>query len=181
MKYIIKTERLGLRNWTNKDLLPMSALNADHRVMEYFPSIQNASKTSQFIKRMQDHFNNHGYCYFAVDKLETHEFIGFIGLCNQDFENNYTPFVDIGWRLSTKHWGNGYATEGARACLQYAWNHTDLTEIFCVFTKSNKPSENVATKLNFSLKEVFNHPLLSDYPTLQSCKLLSLKKPLGKG
>ena len=70
-----------------------------------------------------------GYCYFAVDQLNDGSFIGFIGFCYQTYESQFTPSVDIGWRLNKKYWNNGFATEGAKKCLDYGFNKLGLKNI----------------------------------------------------
>ncbi len=118
MDYIFTSQRLGFRNWLDSDLPKMAAINADEEVMRFFPSTQTKAKTEEFIKRMQAQFEKHGFCYFAVEILESKALIGFIGLSEQTYKADFTPCVDIGWRLGRTHWGKGYATEGAKRVLQ---------------------------------------------------------------
>ena len=59
---------------------------------------------------MQNQFAEKGFCYFAVDKLENSEFIGLICLSEQTFEADFTPCIDIGWRLASAEWNKGNAT-----------------------------------------------------------------------
>ena len=99
IEYIIKTERLGLRNWRSSDLEPFTKMSQDEEVMNYFPKLLSKEECNDFIKRMQLHFKNFGFCYFAVDIIETREFIGFTGMLNQNYKSNFTPCIDVGWRL----------------------------------------------------------------------------------
>jgi RimJ/RimL family protein N-acetyltransferase len=115
--YLFTSERLGFRNWIASDIDRMSEINSDKKVMEFFPCVQSNEQTKLFVKRMQKHFDRTDFCYFAVDVLKSAELIGFIGLAEQTFEADFTPCVDIGWRLHTSAWNKGYATEGAKACL----------------------------------------------------------------
>ena len=101
--------------------------------------------------------------------LETGEFIGFIGLAYQDYETEFTPATDIGWRLKKSAWGNGYATEGARRCLEYAFKDLKLDKIISTCTLNNTKSENVMRKIGMSRKGEFNHPRLKDYPAHEKC------------
>ena len=57
-------------------------------------------------------------------------FIGYIGLHHTNFETDFCPCIEIGWRLCENSWGRGYATEGARACLEYAYRQLQLSEIY---------------------------------------------------
>jgi RimJ/RimL family protein N-acetyltransferase len=81
--YLFQSKRLGFRNWIESDIQQMAEINADARVMAYFPNIKTMDETREFILRMQQQFSKKGFCYFAVDKLENGEFIGFIGLSEQ--------------------------------------------------------------------------------------------------
>lgn len=79
-KYIFTSGRLGFRNWILSDIDPLHEINSDEKTMEFFPSILTRTQTIEFVKRMKKQFEDKGFCYFAVDKLETNQFIGFIGL-----------------------------------------------------------------------------------------------------
>jgi len=173
--YIFKSERLGFRNWTEKDTPKMIIINSDSKVMGFFPSLQNKEQTEQFIDRMKSQFLKNGFCYFAVDKLENFEFIGFIGISEQNFEADFTPCIDIGWRLSQKEWGKGYATEGAKKCLDFAFNDIGIKTVKSICPVINVKSERVMEKIGMKKKKIFNHPLLKKYPKLESCVLYEKK------
>lgn len=176
-RYIIKTERLGLRIWEDNDLKEMTVLNQDEKVMEFFPSTQDKVKTQAFIKRMQAHQTKHGYCYFAADRLDSSEFVGFIGLCRQTYLTDRPPFTDIGWRLKQTAWGKGFATEGAKACLEFAFEEMKLEKIYSVCSLINVKSENVMQKIGMKKEMEFKHPLLGDYPELETCAFYVIERP----
>ena len=178
-KYIFESERLGFRTWLPSDLVPMAALNADAEVMRHFPGTQSIEQTKAFLSRMNEQFDQRGYCYFAVDLLEQESFIGFIGLSYQSFDIEQTPFVDIGWRLARMHWGNGYATEGARKCLRFGFEQLRQEKIYAVATSQNKASINVMEKVGMTYVADFEHPTLRDYPQLRSCVLYKSQRPSG--
>lgn len=175
-RYIFTTARLGFRNWEALDIPKLAAINADPKVMEHFPSTFDLQRTEDFIKRMQKQFSEKGFCYFAVDRLTDHEFIGFIGISEQTFEAEFTPCVDIGWRLSQTYWGKGYATEGAKACLDFAFNTIGLQTIKSICPVSNDKSEHVMEKIGMKQTAYFKHPLLKDYPHLEECVLYEIDK-----
>lgn len=177
MHYTIQTERLGLRNWKDSDLKAMTALNKDPKVMQYFPSMPDEAATLAYIKRMQAQFAKTQYCYFAAEILATQEFIGFIGLMYQDYEAEFTPCVDIGWRLKQTAWGKGYATEGAKTCLGYAFNNLKIDTIYSVAPLVNTPSISVMKKIGMSLSSTFKHPKLGNFPVLETCALYLIHKP----
>src|SRR3546814_7232971 len=141
MTYVVRSERLGFRRWQEAEVEPMRASNADAAVMEYFPSPQDQAETLAFIKRMQLQFDEKGFCYYAVDSLVDGAFIGFIGLSEKTFIADFTPCVDIGWRLAKNAWNQGFATEGRSE------EHTSELQslmrisydVFCLKTKKQQP------------------------------------------
>jgi len=168
-KYIIKTSRLGLRNWQDSDIENATMMNADMAVMEFFPNIWSRQETEKFIKRMQTHFSEHGFCYFAVDELNTGNFIGFTGLLHQTYQTNFTPFIDIGWRLMPNAWGKGFATEGANACLNYAFHTLNLPTIFAIAPELNLKSQKVMQKIGMTEYAHFIHPKIDPGNPLKKC------------
>jgi RimJ/RimL family protein N-acetyltransferase len=175
-KYIFKSERLGFRNWVKEDLAEFTKINSDPKVMEHFPNTLNIDETKEFIQRLQNHYNEKGYNYFATEIIETGELIGFIGLAFQTYESSFCPVTDIGWRLKKSAWGKGYATEGAKKCLEYAFNELKIDTIVSVCTINNKNSESVMKKIGMTKKGGFKHPKLKDYPEYENCIWYEIKK-----
>ena len=169
MNYLFKSERLGFRNWLASDTEKMIAISSTENIMRFFPAIATPKQTEDFIQRMKHLFNEKGYCYFAVDLLATSEFIGFIGLNDITYEAPFSPGTDIGWRLDEKHWGKGFATEGALCCLNYAGRILNKKTIIATAPEINIPSISVMTKIGMTKKLHFNHPKLTDYPGLEKC------------
>jgi RimJ/RimL family protein N-acetyltransferase len=174
MTYIFKSERLGFRNWCKDDEPKMSSINADPEAMAFFPSTQSLDQTCTFIAKMQNQLAIKGYTYFAVDLLENNNFIGFIGLSDQVYEAEFTPCIDIGWRLDATYWGNGLATEGAKACLHYGFTNLGLEKIVSVAPKINLPSEQVMKKIGMHKVKEFVHPLLLFNERLKTCVLYEI-------
>ena len=167
--YIFKSKRLGFRNWTKEDLTEFAKINADSEVMKYFPNMLTLQETSEFIVRLQKHYKNNGYNYFATEIMDTRELIGFIGLAYQEYETEFNPATDIGWRLKKSAWGKGYASEGAKRCLEFAFGELGLEKIVSTCTIRNKKSENVMKKLGMIKKGEFKHPKLDKYHDYQKC------------
>ncbi len=163
-KYLFKSERLGFRHWRSKDLDAFAKLNSDEAVMEHFPKTLSKEEVEIFIVQLKEHFVKNGFTYYATEILATKEFIGMIGLAFQEYQTNYTPAIDIGWRLKRGAWGKGYATEGAKRCLEYGFNELGITKIISVCTVENTKSENVMKKIGMTKIGEFNHPELVNYP-----------------
>jgi len=91
LNYLFTSARLGFRNWHISDTDAMAEINADPEVMAFFPGIKSKAETARFIERMQAQFAEKGFCYFAVDRLDRQQFIGFIGISEQRFAADFTP------------------------------------------------------------------------------------------
>lgn len=173
-QYLFKSERLGFRNWLESDVELMAEINADKKVMEFFPAIASKDQTIGFIDKMKQQFEKKGFCYYAVDKLENNKFIGFIGLSEKTIEAVFTSCIDIGWRLSSSEWNKGYATEGAKRCLDHAAEVLKLEKIVSIAPKINKKSEQVMKKIGMEKVLDFVHPLLTNDERLRDCVLYQI-------
>ncbi|WP_235016243.1 GNAT family N-acetyltransferase [Aquimarina sp. AU474] len=174
--YLFQSSRLGFRNWTDTDINILSEINEDDDVMEFFPFKPSKKDTQNFMQRMRSMLDEKGFCYFAVDIIENKEFIGFIGLCEQTYLNDLGPFVDIGWRLKKSIWNQGFATEGAKACLDYGFNQVGLDEIYSVAPEINIKSELIMKKIGMQRIKTFEHPKLTDDLRLKDCVLYQISK-----
>jgi len=175
-EYIFKSDRLGFRNWNKSDLTEFAKINADLEVMKHFPKPLTEIETAAFIDRLKNHYIKHGFNYFATEILESGELIGFIGLAFQDYKTDFTPAVDIGWRLKKGVWEKGYATEGAKKCLELAFNELNLEKIISTCTEKNSKSENVMKKIGMEKMGVFKHPKLKEYPEYEKCICYGINK-----
>jgi RimJ/RimL family protein N-acetyltransferase len=157
----IPTERLVLRSWRAGDRMPFTSLNADPQVMEFMPHRLSVDESDAFADRIENHFRQHGFGLCAVELRSNGTFIGFVGLHVPSFQTVFTPCVEIGWGLATAYWGQGLATEGARAIVRFAFEELGLEEIVS-FTVANLRSRRVMEKLSMKRDpaEDFNHPRL---------------------
>jgi 3-dehydroquinate dehydratase/shikimate dehydrogenase len=158
----IRTERLLLRPWTQEDFEPFEKMNADPRVMECFPSVLTKVESDETAKRFKEGIEERGWGLWAVSVLGGAEFIGFIGLNPVGFDAPFTPAVEVGWRLSHEFWNHGYATEGALACLYFAFETLHFDEIVSFTVVRNQRSRRVMEKIGMhhDPKDDFDHPRL---------------------
>lgn len=154
----------------------MTAISLDPKVMEFFPTTRTPEQTKGFVKKMQEMFDDKGYCYFAVDVLEPGKFIGFIGLCYQTYNVPFAPFVDVGYRLAVEAWGKGLATEGAARCLNYGFNELGIHTIKAIAVEQNTKSTHVMEKIGMKKALHFTHPELSDWPEYENCVCYSISQ-----
>jgi len=163
----LRTERLLLRRWLSEDLEPFAALNADDRVTATLAGSIDRAASDALAARWDASFDTQGFGYWAVEVPGAASFIGAVGLFAPTFEAHFTPCVEIGWRLAFDHWGKGYATEGAKAALDFGFNQAGLDEIVSFTAKSNLKSRAVMERLGMlhDPKDDFGHERLGkDHP-----------------
>jgi RimJ/RimL family protein N-acetyltransferase len=159
----LSTERLLLRPWRPHDLDPFAALNADLRVMEFFPSVLSRHESDALAARIAAHIDTHRWGLWAVEVPGATAFAGYIGLAVPSFAAAFTPCVEIGWRLAHEHWGQGYAIEGARAALSFGFAALKLPEIVSFTVPANLRSRRVMERLGMTHDPAddFDHPGLT--------------------
>jgi len=160
----LSTARLLLRRWGDADRGPFAALNADPEVMRYFRGPLDRAASDAFIDRIESSFDELGYGLWAVELRSSGEFIGFTGLARQTFAAHFTPAVEVGWRLARSAWGHGYASEAARAALDFAFDVAGLEEVVSTTTRTNERSQAVMRRLGMTYDAVddFPYPLLPE-------------------
>lgn len=174
---ILETERLILRPWRDEDLGPFAKLNADPRVMEYFPSLLTREESDQLANKIRTKIDERGWGAWAISLKNGSDFIGFIGLDNVLFDAPFTPAVEIGWRLAYDYWGKGYAIEGAAACLKYGFERLHLNVIVAFTAVQNMRSRRVMERIGMhhDPNDDFNHPELPNGNWLQRHVLYRIK------
>ena len=159
---MFETKRLILRAWRDSDIPAFAAMNQDPKVMAFFPATLNSDATKALVKRIREHFNTHGFGLFAVEIKATGELIGFVGLMIPTFSAHFTPCVEIGWRIASAYWKQGYATEAAKMVLHLAFEQYGLKEVVAFTAAVNLPSIAVMKKigLQHDPRDDFDHPKL---------------------
>lgn len=165
MTYIkqLKTDRLILRQWQDKDLPLFADINADPLVMKYYPEVLSRHMSNGMAYRLKELIAEKSWGFWAVELIKENEFIGFVGLHEPDYDLPVTPCVEIGWRLDSNYWGNGYATEAASACLKFAFEELYLNEVYSFTSVSNTNSRKVMERINMTnMKHNFEHPIIPE-------------------
>jgi RimJ/RimL family protein N-acetyltransferase len=160
---LIETERLRLRNWRDADLDPFATLNADPRVMEFFPRALDRAASDALVARERARIGARGYGLYAAEAKDTGRLIGFIGLADVTFAAAFAPAVEIGWRLSRDSWGSGYASEGAAAVVDDAFTRLGLQSLVSFTAEWNARSRRVMEKIGMAhdAEGDFLHPAIA--------------------
>lgn len=139
---ITATKRLVLRNWQEKDRDLFHEINSDPVVMEFFPFLRTRAQSNELFERLRDIIANTGLGFFALADRDTDSVMGFCGLSRVTKLEPDLPdgTVEIGWRLSRRHWGQGYITEAAEKLLEFGFLEKDLNEIVSFAVATNERS-----------------------------------------
>jgi ribosomal-protein-alanine N-acetyltransferase len=162
--FVMETPRLRLRTWEPEDREPFANLNGDRRVMEFLGGVISPEESHAAADRIDVHFRQHGFGPFVMELRETGVFIGGVGPHVVPFESQFTPAVELVWRLAFDHWGRGYATEGARAALDYCGETLRLKEVVALTVPANLRSRRVMEKIGMIHDAAgdFDHPRLAE-------------------
>jgi RimJ/RimL family protein N-acetyltransferase len=160
---IIETERLALRCLTMDDLDALAAIYRDPEVREYFPEgTLTHEETREELEWIIDvYYGRYGFGLWATLHKETNAFIGRCGLLPWEIDGRSE--VEVAYLLARPYWGQGLATEAARAILTYGFEQLNLSRLICLIDPANAASVNVAVKIGMSLEretEVDGEPTL---------------------
>jgi RimJ/RimL family protein N-acetyltransferase len=176
---VIETERLILRTWEQEDVDDYYRINQDPKVIEFLLGPLTIQEVKDFMAAMNEQFAKLNFTLFAVEAKLSGNLIGFIGLNPPNWQSHFSPCVEIGWRLGSQYWHQGYATEGAKAVLDYGFNRCHLTEIVSFTVPANIRSIRVMEKIGMQ-RDVdgdFAHPKLASDHKLSKHVLYKIKRP----
>ena len=161
----IETERLYLRQWQASDFATFADMNADPEVMQYFPKLLTPRVSDIIANKCQQLIADNGWGLWAVslkvDEENSGGFIGFVGLNDTHADMSFAPAVEIAWRLHSNYWGQGYATEAARASLNFAFTELGLDEVVSFTAVINKRSQLIMQRIGMTdTQDNFYHPAL---------------------
>jgi RimJ/RimL family protein N-acetyltransferase len=146
----LETERLVLRNYRLSDFEDHYKLCADPEMMRYLLGGKPMSRLEAWrhMAFLVGHWELLGYGYFAAEEKTSGRFVGRIGFTNPEG----WPGFEIGWSIAPEFQGKGYATEGGRFLLKYAFDEMGKDHVISVIHPDNKPSIKVAERLGEKLE-----------------------------
>jgi RimJ/RimL family protein N-acetyltransferase len=176
LKMIPDTERLNIREISEKDLDGIIKLNSDIQVMEFFPKILSYDESKIFLNKLILHQKEFGFSMNSLYLKETNEFVGLTGLIKPSFEADFTNHYEIGWKILPKFWGKGLVVEAARDCLNFGFEVLGEKKIISFTSKLNLKSKRVMEKLAMNYVKNFEHPFIQSSHKLCEHVLFELKK-----
>ncbi|MDN3454504.1 MULTISPECIES: GNAT family N-acetyltransferase [unclassified Psychrobacter] len=163
---MIETERLYLRQWQSSDFASFAEINANPEVMRYFPKLLTTKVSDIIANKCQQLIQDNGWGLWAIGLKDREEnsghFIGFVGLNDTHTDMSFAPAVEIAWRLHSDYWGQRYATEAARASLDFAFTELGLEEVVSFTAVINKRSQLIMQRIGMiDTQDNFYHPALN--------------------
>jgi len=151
---ILETERLSLREITADDLDDLLEIWGDPEAMRLFPRTLDHQAMREWIERNQRRYEEHGHGLWAVILRSEQKLVGDCGLAVQEVGG--VEELEVGYHFNRKYWGRGFATEAARACMDYAFERLGRRRIISMIRPENAPSRRVAERNGLRIeKEVF--------------------------
>lgn len=176
----MRTERLILRNWEDRDRDLFHRINSDERVMEFFPFRRDRATADAKMDEFRGWIEEDGYGFAAAEIAATGECIGFVGLLDTDHVPSLpNGAIEIGWRLVPEFWGKGYVTEAAEAWLAFGFETLKLDEIVSFAVADNQRSTAVMKRLGMRADPAadFDPPAIPDsHPHLKRHVLYRLSR-----
>lgn len=164
---MITTDRLALRPPVDADRPGVAEMNGDPRVGDWLGGVRDRAASDAFLDQHMAHIAEHGFGFWVVERKADARVIGMTGLWWVPPELGMAPVVEIGWRFRPDAWGQGYATEAARAALDHGFEKLKLPEIIAFTARTNLASQNVMRRLGMvhAPERDFEHPgLAEDHP-----------------
>ncbi len=156
----LATDRLILRAFRDADRSAFAAMNADPIVMEHFPATLDRAASDALLDRIRERWAADGHGLWAVERRSDGAFLGFTGLARLA----YLEQPEVGWRFVPSAWGQGFATEAARAALRFGFDNLAVPEIVSVTSVRNERSQAVMRRLGMHRDPAddFLHPNIPD-------------------
>ena len=167
---MIETERLILRPWRDDDRAPFAAMGQDPQVMATLGPLMSREESDESVDRMIAHQAAQGHCFWPVERKADGAFLGFCGLKQGPDGTPIAGETEIGWRLRSDEWGNGYAREAAEATLAWGLANFVRDSIYAITTPDNSRSWGLMERLNMMRRHDmdFDHPGVTEDSPLKA-------------
>lgn len=161
----LRTERLILRNWEERDRELFHRINSDAQVMEFFAFRRSRSEADELMDLLADGISRNGFGFAAIEIAATGETAGFAGLnATRKVPGVPDGTVEIGWRMAPEFWGKGIAGEAARAWRDFGFDDLGLERIISFAVAGNHRSTAVMRRIGMTARPEhdFDHPNVPD-------------------
>ena len=152
-KIILETDRLRLREMTRGDFCALCEILRDSRVMYAYEGAFEEAEVRDWLEKQLNNYRCRGFGLWAVILKASSTMIGQCGLTLQEWAT--TEVLEVGYLFNKAYWRQGYATEAAVACREYAFGRLRAKEVFSIIRDGNTASQNVALRNGMTLRGEF--------------------------
>jgi ribosomal-protein-alanine N-acetyltransferase len=180
MALALRTPRLLLREWRDEDADAFAAMSADAEVMELLLGPFDRATSDRWVAAVRAAWQSRNFGQWVVELPGEARFIGVVGLNRVGFEAQFTPAVEVAWRLARPYWGHGFAYEAARAAIEDGFYRVGLAEIVAITTPPNTRSWRLMERLGM-VRDIggdFDHPRVLEGHRLRRHVLYRLRHPV---
>ncbi|MBO4823953.1 MAG: GNAT family N-acetyltransferase [Lachnospiraceae bacterium] len=151
--YVIETERLALREYTQDDFDALYEILGDAETMKHYPQPYNKVGTQRWLDWSFDNYKKYGFGLWAVTLKSTGEFIGDCGITMQNIDGHELP--EVGYHIHKNHWRHGYAHEAAAAVLEWGMKNTEFPHFYSYCNYTNVASYKTAESIGMHFEKEF--------------------------
>ncbi|MHB1955428.1 MAG: GNAT family N-acetyltransferase [Sulfobacillus sp.] len=148
----IDTARLQLRTMTEHDVDDLLRIFSDPVAMQYYPRTRTRDEVKEWIFRTMEDYRRFGVGMWVIEDKTDKSFLGQCGIVPQEVHEGTVEY-EIGYLLVSQFWGKGYATEAARACRNWGFEHLTVPHFISIINPRNSPSIRVAERNGMALRE----------------------------
>ena len=155
MSFAHQTDRLLLRSWRDGDVEAFDRYLNLPPVTDTVGGVQSRDEIQAGLQRIAACEAEHGFCFWAVERLADGAFLGFCGLKRLNAEGAPPEMVgapEIGWRLRADAWGQGFAREAATAALDLAFGRFGLDQVYAITLAHNERSWGLMRRLGMAAR-----------------------------
>jgi len=167
-------QRAVLRRFVPEDRHGFVEMNRDPGVRQYFPGLLTPEESLGEMTHIEQHWDIHGFGPWALDVRG--EFAGILGLKWVPPDMLFAPTVELLYRLIPRFWGQGLATEGSLAALEFGFCELSLDTVVAFAVEANTGSRRVMEKVGMVYGSDFDHPSIPELSPLRRHVLYSLKR-----
>jgi RimJ/RimL family protein N-acetyltransferase len=178
---VVETDRLTLRPFTVADSDSFAEINADERVASWLLGPLSRQESDGLIEHIEAGWREHGFGLWAIEVRGHGRAVGFTGLSVPSVVLPFSPCIEVGWRLAYDAWGHGYATEAARAALDFGFREHGLGEIVSLTAAVNLRSRAVMERIGMTrdVAADFDHPKVPEGHELRPHVLYRMQRSSG--
>jgi RimJ/RimL family protein N-acetyltransferase len=154
MKKLLETDRFILRELKIDDKYELSKILSDKESMKYYPHPFTDIEVENWINWNIDNYKKYNHGLWAVILKENNIFLGDCGITMQEIEDKKLP--ELGFHIKKEYNNHGYATEAAKACIDFAFKELNIKTLYSYTTTDNLPSQKVAQKIGMKFVKKFN-------------------------